>query len=109
MAEAPLGEFELLMLLAVLRLAEDASPPAVRAEIERRARRSVQRGAIYVTLDRLEVKGLLGSRVVGPEGADGRSRRVYRATTRGMRAVRRALGEVERMRAGLDARLLAPE
>jgi DNA-binding PadR family transcriptional regulator len=102
----PLGEFEVLILLAVLRLADDAYPPSVRTEIETRARRSVQRGAVYVTLDRLESKGLLTSRVAEGDGGLGRPRRIYRVTPRGLRAVRRALSAVERMRVGLDPVLL---
>jgi DNA-binding PadR family transcriptional regulator len=96
-----LGEFEVLILLAVLRLGDEAYPPAVRGEIERRARRSVQRGAVYVSLDRLEGKGLLTSRLADA-GAGGRPRRFYRVSPRGLRAVRRALGAVERMRLGLE-------
>ena len=98
---SPLGEFEVLILLAVMRLADDAYPPAVRTEIERRAQRDVQRGAVYVTLDRLEAKGLLTSRVADAEDG-GRARRFYRLSARGLRALRSALAAVERMRAGLD-------
>lgn len=98
---SPLGEFEVLMLLAVLRLGDNAAPAAMRAEIERRAERPVQRGAIYVTLDRLEAKGLLTARVELTEGS-GRARRLYRVSGRGMRALRRALAAVERMRVGLE-------
>ena len=97
----PLGEFEVLILLAVLRLGDDAYPPAVRTEIERRAVRDVQRGAVYVTLDRMESKGLLTSRIVDADEG-GRPRRFYRVSARGLRAVRRALGAVERMRVGLE-------
>ncbi len=98
-----LGEFEVLILLAILRLDGDASPPAVRTEIERRAGRPVQRGAVYVTLDRLETKGLLVSRVDTATGTGpGRPRRVYRVPPKGLRAVRRALHAVEQMRAGLE-------
>jgi DNA-binding PadR family transcriptional regulator len=100
---APLGEFEVLVLLAVLHLAEEAWPPAIRAEIERRARREVSRGAVYVTLDRLEAKRLLLSetRTTGlPQS--GRPRRAYRVSARGVKAVKRALEAVERMRAGLE-------
>lgn len=98
---APLGEFEVLVLLAVLRLTDEAYPPAVRTEIEQRARRDVQRGAVYVTLDRLEAKGLLTSRVDAADDG-GRPRRFYRVSPRGLRAVRRALSAVERMRVGLE-------
>lgn len=105
----PLGEFEVLMLLGVLRLGDDAVPSAVRTAIEFRAKRAVQRGAIYVTLDRLEAKGLLTSRVTDADGSGARPRRSYRVTARGMHALRRALREVERMRAGLKSLLLEPE
>jgi DNA-binding PadR family transcriptional regulator len=104
---APLGEFEVLILLATLHLGEDAYPPAVRDEIERRAQRQVARGAVYVTLDRLEAKGLLSSRLVTDEDA-GRQRRAYRVAPKGLRAVRRALTAVERMRDGLEAILQEP-
>src|SRR5262245_44678570 len=95
---APLGEFEVLVLLAVLPLGGEAWPPAIRAEIERRARREVSRGAVYVTLDRLEAKRLLLSETRAtdtPQG--GRPRRAYRVSARGVRAVKRALDAVERM------------
>lgn len=95
-----LGEFEVLVLLAVLQLGGDAYAPAIRAEIERRARRAVSRGAVYVTLDRLEAKRLLGSRLAGD--APGRERRYYRLSPLGLKAVRRAVGAVERMRTGLE-------
>jgi DNA-binding PadR family transcriptional regulator len=97
-----LGEFEALILMAVLHLGGDAYPPAVRSEIERRARRPVARGAVYVTLDRLEAKRLLGSTVDADQQAPGRPRRRYRVSPRGLRALRRALAAVERMRAGLE-------
>jgi PadR family transcriptional regulator PadR len=96
-----LGEFEVLVLLAVLRLGDEAYPPAVRTEIERRAKRDVQRGAVYVTLDRLEAKRLLTS-VETPHTASARARRVYRVSPSGFRAVKRALAAVEGMRQGLE-------
>jgi DNA-binding PadR family transcriptional regulator len=100
---APLGEFEVLVLLAVLHLREAAFPPAVRTEIERRAKRTVARGAVYVTLDRLEAKRLLSSHTAGDHlRASGRPRRNYRVSPKGLRAVRQALAAVENMRAGLE-------
>ena len=104
---APLGEFEVLILLAVLRLGADAYAPAIRSEIEQRARREVARGAVYVTLDRLEAKGLLGVRVT-EDAAAGRTRKSYRVAPKGVRAVRQSLDAVERMRDGLDAVLQRP-
>ena len=105
-----LGEFETLVLLAVLHLGDSAYPPAVRTEIERRTTRTVARGAVYVTLDRLESKRLLTSNVIhglhGLHGSEpargGRPRRFYRVAPKGVRAVKRALDAVERMRAGLE-------
>jgi PadR family transcriptional regulator PadR len=109
MAAGPLGEFETLVLLAVLHLADGAYPPAVRSAIERRTARAASRGAVYVTLDRLESKRLLASRLEDlPPGDAGRSRRYYRVTPRGMAALRRALSAVVRMRAGLDHLLVTP-
>jgi PadR family transcriptional regulator PadR len=100
---APLGEFEVIVLLAVMQLGDAAYPPAIRTEIERRSRRAVARGAVYVTLDRLETKGLLVSRSSdeGSEGG-GRPRRYFRVSPRGLRAVRQALAVVQRMRSGLE-------
>jgi PadR family transcriptional regulator PadR len=98
---APLGEFEVLVLLAVMHLGDHAYPPAVRSEIERRAQRKVARGAVYVTLDRLEAKRLLTSHLASASPA-GRPRRNYNVSPKGLRAVRRALAAVENMRLGLE-------
>ena len=104
--QVSLGEFEMLVLMAVLHLGERAYPPAIRREIEGRGRRPVARGAVYITLDRLEEKGLLSSRLedVGEYGG-GRPRRYYRVPAKGLRAVKRAVSTVERMRAGLEPQL----
>jgi PadR family transcriptional regulator, regulatory protein PadR len=98
-----LGEFEVLVVLAVLHLGDTAYPPAVRTEIERRARRPVARGAVYVTLDRLETKRFLSSRLDDDAAAAaGRPRRAYRVSPKGLGAVRRSLQAVARMRVGLE-------
>ena len=98
MADAPLGEFELVVILAVLHLIERHEPPfgsGVLEEIRGRAGRTVARGAVYVTLDRLEGKGLLASRLAGgPASRGGRPRRLYRATVRGLAAVKGVALEV---------------
>lgn len=99
----PIGEFEVLILMAVLRFEQGGYAPAVREEIERRTGRAVSRGAVYVTLDRLETKGLLASRVTGePAGTGGRPRRSYRVSPRGIKAIKRTLAALERMSAGLE-------
>ena len=59
MSKRFLGEFEQMVLIALLRLGDEAYGPGVAEELERRAGRQVSRGALYATLDRLEQKGLL--------------------------------------------------
>jgi PadR family transcriptional regulator len=92
-----LGEFEQLVLLAVLRAAQDADAygVTVHAELEKRTKRRVARGAVYMTLDRLEKKGLLSSYLTEPTPErGGRAKRCYRVTTpalAALRASRRAL------------------
>lgn len=108
-ASAPLGEFEVAVLMAVLHLGDAAVGVAVRDEIARRTGRAVARGAVYVTLDRLEGKGLLSSRLddATPERG-GHRRRYFKVTAVGLRRVRQALAMVERMRAGLEPILERP-
>jgi PadR family transcriptional regulator PadR len=100
MPKAPdfLGEFEQMVLLAVLcanRADGDAYGVNVHAELEKRTSRRVARGAIYMTLDRLEKKGLLSSYTTDPTPErGGRSKRCYRTTraaTAALEASRRAL------------------
>src|SRR5437899_6553944 len=102
-AASPLGEFEVLVLLAALHCAGSGTGVDIRAEIERRSRRKVGRGAVYVTLDRLNDKGLLTSRF-GPSSPErgGHPRRSFTVTAAGLRAVKQSLATLERMRAGLD-------
>jgi PadR family transcriptional regulator PadR len=99
-----LGIFEHLVLLALIRLGEDAYGVTVRQEIERRADRDVSIGAIYATLDRLEVKGLVKSRVGEPTAArGGRAKRHFRITSRGVAAVNRTQEALRSMSDGLAA------
>ena len=92
-----LGEFEQMVLLAVLCAAQegDAYGVTVHAELERRTKRRVARGAVYMTLDRLEKKGLLESYLTDPTPErGGRAKRCYRVTrpaVAALRASRRAL------------------
>lgn len=107
-----LGEFETVLLLAVLHLAargDDAYGSAIRREIEARTERRVPRGSIYVTLDRLEEKGLLASREGGASAARGqRPKRIFKATPAGVRAVQSSVRVVARMQRGLEAVLGRP-
>lgn len=97
-----LAEFELLLLLAVMRLGEKGYGAALRREIEERTDRPVSIGAVYATLGRLEEKGLVASRVSDPEPVRGGRRRKYvRLTAEGRRSVERSVGTLGRMTEGL--------
>ena len=104
---AYLGEFEQLVLLAVLRLAREdgsaASGAAIARVLEEQAARRVSRGALYTTLDRLEGKGLLRWKIAtgGPERGT-LPRRAYGVTPRGMEALRVAQRTLQRMSRGLE-------
>jgi PadR family transcriptional regulator PadR len=100
--QAPLGEFEVVVLMAVLHLGHDANGSAVRNEIERRIARRVSRGSVYVTLDRLEEKGLLSSRLIAAPTVRGGAKRLFRVTAPGLKAVKHAVATLERMRQGLE-------
>ena len=106
---APLGEFEMTVLMAVLHLDERGVGTAIRDEIQRRTGRVVARGAVYVTLDRLEGKGLVTSRFDGasPERG-GHPRRFFKVSASGLRELRHSLDMVARMRAGLELLLRKP-
>jgi DNA-binding PadR family transcriptional regulator len=97
-----LGEFELLVLLAALRLGEDAHAVSIVEEIRTRANRGVQRAAVYVTLQRLEDKGLVSSWLGHPlPERGGKARRHVRLTRSGREAVRDAREALQNMWAGL--------
>jgi PadR family transcriptional regulator PadR len=99
-----LGEFEHLVLLALIRLGEDAYGVSVRREIEERTAREVSVGAIYATLDRMEAKGLVKSRVGEPTAErGGRAKRHFRISARGIAAVNRAQKALRNMSDGLAA------
>lgn len=103
-----IGEFEQLMLLALLRLEPDAYGAAIRREIETRAGRAVQLGAVYTTLDRLERKNLVESWMGDPTAErGGRRKKLYRLTPSGAAAVSASLRAVRQLAAGLDRRLAA--
>jgi DNA-binding PadR family transcriptional regulator len=87
-----LGELEQMILLAVHRLGDDAYGLGVMDELERRVGRQVSRGAVYVTLDRLEEKGLVTARqaTASAGGRGGRPRRLLSVTPRGVDALHEA-------------------
>jgi DNA-binding PadR family transcriptional regulator len=97
-----LGEFEHIVLLALLRLADRAYGVTVRREIEARIGREASIGAIYATLDRLENKGYVKSQLGEPTPErGGRSKRFFRVTAKGMSAVNRTHHALRSMIQGL--------
>ncbi|MEO7086717.1 MAG: helix-turn-helix transcriptional regulator [Gemmatimonadaceae bacterium] len=91
MSSATIGSFELTVLLAVARLGDDAYGLAVRRDVSERTRRDYSVGAIYTTLDRLEKKGFVLSRMTDPTPTrGGRSRRQFMVTAPGQRTIRSA-------------------
>ena len=100
MTDTTLGSLELTILLAVARLGDDAYGLAIRRDLAARTRREYSVGAIYTTLERLEAKGLVASRMTEPLPVrGGRARREFRLTRAGKSAVR----EAERVTASLWA------
>ena len=97
-----LGEFEQLVVMAVLHLDRDAYGMTVRRLIEQRAARSVSLGAVYATLDRLEHKRLVRSTTGGTAAArEGRARRYFSVTGSGKGLLQKALSASDRMRDSL--------
>lgn len=98
-----LGEFEQLVMLAVLRLDEDAYGASIRRELLERAGRDVSPGAIFTTLERLEARGLVGSSYGEPTAErGGRRKRYYKVKAEGRRSLAASLDTVMRMSRGLD-------
>jgi DNA-binding PadR family transcriptional regulator len=97
-----LGEFELLVLLAILRLGDKAYGTSIRGEIAARTDRDPSPGALYTTLDRLEERGLVVSRFGEPTPQrGGRAKRYVEVSAAGLRAVARAHRIYQRLLAGL--------
>jgi DNA-binding PadR family transcriptional regulator len=97
-----LGEFELMVLLALIRLGEDAYGVPICHEIEKRSGREAALGSVYATLERLEEKGLVRSRL-GESTAvrGGRAKRYFRVTAQGVRDVRQTQQALMNLWSGL--------
>jgi PadR family transcriptional regulator PadR len=98
-----LGEFEQIVLLAVLRLKAEAYGVSIRTEITERTGREPTSGALYTTLERLETKGLLKSRTGEPTPQrGGRAKRYYTVSASGKVAIGRAQRAFHNMLQGLN-------
>ena len=104
MADTPsLGEFEQVVLLAILRLGEDAYGVTIRSEIAECTGRDPAPGALYTTFDRLQQKGLVASRLGDPTPQrGGRAKRFFTVTGAGIRAVAQAQRSYQRLLRGIS-------
>lgn len=98
-----LGEFEQVVMLAVLRLESEGYGVTIRAEIEARTGRDVSVGAVYATLDRLQTKGLLVSRDGQPVARrGGRAPKHFSVTEEGRLALDRSRRMLDALWEGVE-------
>jgi DNA-binding PadR family transcriptional regulator len=101
-----LGELEQMMLLAILQLGEGAHAPDIARVLEESAGRSVSRGALYTTLNRLEKKGLVRWNIAGISSSDstrrGYPKRRFELTESGLDALRTTRRALTNLAEGLD-------
>lgn len=101
-----LGELEQVLMLAILQLGDEAYTVPISRLLADRAGRHVSRGAVYTSLDRLETKGLVTSKLSEPIAErGGRARRYFAVTNRGLRALRSARAALFTLSAGLESLL----
>ena len=99
-----LGELEHLLLLAILKCDEDAYTVPIRAMLAEQGGRRLSRGALFTSLDRLEAKGLVRSRMGDPLAErGGRPRRYFEGTAAGLKALKSARSALATLAEGLDA------
>jgi DNA-binding PadR family transcriptional regulator len=98
-----LGEFEQIVLLALLRLADNAYGMKIRREIEEQTSRNVSIGAVYTTLGRLKEKGYVSSRMGDPTPErGGRAKRYFKIEGSGITALKQSREAIESMSRGLE-------
>ena len=97
-----IGDFELMVMLALLRLCEGAYGVPISREIEQQCGRDVALGSVYATLERLEEKGLVSSDLGEPTPErGGRAKRYFSLTRKGLRGVRETRRALIRLWRGL--------
>ena len=97
-----LGEFELMVMLALIRLRDEAYGVPISREIEQRSGREVALGSVYAALERLEEKGLVASRLGDPTAErGGRAKRYFRVTDTGLGEVRQTQRALVKLWSGL--------
>ena len=109
MPDTVLGEFEQLVLLSLTRLGQDAYGVPIADDIGARTGREISLGAVYKTLERLEDKGLVASRIGEPRPErGGRRKKHYRIAVPGQRALRQSMAAIRNMADGLESELKLP-
>jgi len=104
-----LGEFEQIVMLALVRLGSDAYGASVCGEIERRGGRDVSVSAVHTTLERLEQKGLVRSRLGDPSPQrGGKRKRHYEVVALGMKALQASYRSIRNMADGIEHLLGEP-
>ena len=97
-----LAGFELLVLLALIRLGDEAYGVPIAEAIEESSSREVAQGSVYITLERLERKGLVSSRLGEPTAErGGRAKTYFHITAKGLREVRQARRTLVNLWAGV--------
>ena len=103
---SPLGDFEQLLLFAVLRLGGTGSGSAIRAEIKSRTGRSVSPGAVYTVMARLEERGFVNGEIGGAAPArGGRRKKFYSLDPAGAEALESAYDQLASMATGVVPKL----
>lgn len=97
-----LGELEHQVMLALLRLGDEAYTAPVVLELEDRTGRDTTTASVYVVLRRLEEKGLVRSELGDPGPEGGRDRRYFQVTEEGLERLRAAREAYDRLWEGLD-------
>lgn len=101
-----IGDFEQLILMALIRLGADAYGVSIRAEIEARTARAISPGALYTALDRLETRGFVASRLGEPTPErGGKRKRLYTVQPAGERELARVYESLRLMASGMATRL----
>jgi PadR family transcriptional regulator, regulatory protein PadR len=97
-----LGNFELMVLLAVLQVGDEAYGVPIAREIEDKSGREILLGSVYAALERLEAKGLVASSIGDPTAArGGRAKKYFRVTAKGLREARDTRRALEGLWRGL--------
>lgn len=102
-SNSPLGEFEHIVLLTLIRLGDDAYGMSIRASIHELIKRDISIGAIYTTLERLQIKGYVKSKM-GEATAirGGRAKKYFTITGKGRKALKEVRTNLETLWDGIQ-------